>query len=146
MAKRKNIRIKTKYSTKYECMEKCRDYHGKTRLDLVFIRHISGEVYPDGSFELSSRSRAAALLEFKGKIIEEEDGVYMVGEIVSKHFAVSLLYICTLLVLIVSPLYIYSWGVFGILYMFFILGLLAINFLLMRFSDSLYDEIVRKVC
>lgn len=78
MTKRENITIKTKYETKQDCIENCRDIKRKTRLATTYSRQISGEVYTDGSFELSSRAKGSAMYEFRGIIKEEADGIYMV--------------------------------------------------------------------
>jgi hypothetical protein len=77
--RREDIVIKTKYKTKEDCMENWRDIASKTTLAVTYSRQISGQVYPDGRFEFSSRAKGRAMREFRGIIKEEADGAYMIG-------------------------------------------------------------------
>ena len=145
MPKRENISIKTKYKTKAECMENCRDVKRITRLSVTYSRQISGEVYPDGRFELSSRARGSAMFEFKGIIKEEADGIYMVGDIIKKPSAIKMVVGSIVLSMIVA---------FGLVmsmnpvFMFFALLFATmpwLNLWILNTSDNLYKDIVNKV-
>lgn len=145
MPKRENISIKTKYKTKADCMENCRDVKRITRLSLTYSRQITGEVYPDGRFELNSRARGNAMFEFKGIIKEEADGIYMVGDIIKKPSAIKMVVGSIVLSMIVA---------FGLVmtinpvFMFFALLFATIpwlNLWILNNSDDLYKDIVNKV-
>lgn len=145
MPKRDNISIKTKYSTKTDCMEHYRDVKRTTRLSLTYSRQISGEVYPDGRFVLSSRARGSAMFLFKGVIKEETDGVYMVGDIIKKPSAIKMVYGSIILSMMLA---------FGLILtmnpVFMLFGLLFatipwLNLWILNTSDNLYKDIVNKV-
>lgn len=139
------LRIKTKYETKEECLEQCRDHKGWTRFDWMIIMKISGEVYPDGSFELTAMARAGACQIFRGRIKQEEDGIYMEGRITPKIFVKRFLIVCAVITALVSPIYVYYLGWWGTVFMLAVFSVIAWNFALMYFSESLKKQIIRKV-
>lgn len=145
MTKRENITIKTKYKTKQDCIENCRDIKRKTRLAVTYSRQISGEVYPDGSFELSSRAKGSAMYEFRGIIKEEVDGVYMVGDIIKKSFALKVIYISIALATIFAIVLIMSMNPVFILFAVLFAVVPWLNLVIINYSDYLYKDIVRKV-
>jgi len=142
---RENISIKTKYQTKTECMENCRDIKKKTKLATTYSRQISGEVYADGRFELSSMAKGSSMYEFKGIIKEESDGVYMVGDIIKKPFALKMIYgsiaISTImaigLAMTMNPVFIF----FAVLFV----TVPWLNLIIINKSDYLYRDIINKV-
>lgn len=67
MSKRKIIKIKTKYRTKEECINNCRDIKRKTFMCGV-SKSISGEVNTNGTFKLSSTRKKSGMFEFIGAI------------------------------------------------------------------------------
>jgi hypothetical protein len=145
MPKRENIVIKTKYKTKSECIEKCRDFKGKTKLVISLSRQISGEVFPDGRFELSSRAKGSAMYEFKGMIKEEEGCVYMVGEIIPKLFTLRIIYLSIVLGIIMAMVFIITMGTVGILFALLFATVPWLNLIAISRGDYLYKEIIRKV-
>lgn len=145
MKKRENITIKTKYETKQDCIENCRDIKRKTRLATTYSRQISGEVYPDGSFELSSTAKGSAMYEFKGMIKEEADGVYMVGDIIKKSFALKVIYVSITLSTLFAIVLIMTMNPVFILFAVLFAVVPWLNLIVINYSDYLYKDIVRKV-
>ncbi|TCO72187.1 hypothetical protein [Marinisporobacter balticus] len=152
MAKRKDIEIKTKYSTLQELVSNCRDIKKKTIYSTKGLgkAQISGEVYADGRFELSSTKDGGSSFEFIGKAEEREDGVYMVGEIKPKGSSVGMAYMVgivgVILGLFLMLILMYKGGKSQALVMglaFFLAPVL--NILHLKRSDALYEDIIRKV-
>lgn len=145
MPKRNNISIKTKYKTKEECMENCRDVKGKTILATTYSRQISGEVYPDGSFVLSSRAKGSAMFEFKGVIREEEDGVYMQGDIIKKPSAIKIVYGSILISTVIAIAMVLTMNPVFILFAVLFATMPWLNLMIINKSDFLYKDILNKV-
>lgn len=145
MPKRENIEIKTKYRTKSECIENCRDVKRKTKLGTTFSRQISGEVFPDGRFELSSRAKGSFMYEFKGIIKEEPDGVYMLGDIILKSSALKIIYTYIILGTVIAFVLIMTMNVVEILFGLLFATVPWLNLLAIKRSDYLYKDIIRKV-
>ncbi len=145
MPKRKNIVIKTKYKSKSECIEECRDIKNKTIMAMNLNRKISGSMTPDGRFELSSRAKVAAMYEFIGYVEENSDGVFMVGDIQAKKLQKTLILISIVLFSLLGMGFILTFDpvmlFIGVLFMI----VPWINFIIMKQSDALYKEIIRKV-
>lgn len=139
------IIIKTKYKTKAECIQKCRDFSGKTNYDWIIQKKFSGGVYPNGRFELSAMSGAGANQIFMGQIIESDAGVFMEGMITPKIFVKKFLKTSAVLTAIVTPIYIYTQHWLGALFMFFVFCLIIWNYVLTYFSESLQKQITKKV-
>lgn len=145
MPQRKAIKIKTKYMTKDDCMENCRDITRKTRLSTNYSRQISGEVYPDGSFVLSSRAKGSSMFEFKGMIQEEDDGVYMIGDIKKKAIATYIVYLSIIISEIIALSLVMTLNPVFILFALFFFTLPWLNLIYLSRSDSLYKDLVNKV-
>lgn len=145
LAHRKDIIIKTKYSSKYECMENCRDINKKTIMAMSLSRAISGTVSDTGEFCLSSRSKGAAMFEFIGEIEENKDGVFMVGEIQPKPYQVKLIYFMTILFTLMGFGFVLSFEPVLVLFGIFFMIIPWINIIALKTSDHLYKLIKRKV-
>lgn len=144
MIHRENVSIKTKYETREECIENLVDHNKKTYLSL-FLRQISGHMNQEGEFEVSSRYNAGAFFEFNGKVAEDDDGIYLKGDIRVKKFIKVFTILCTIMVFVVSPVYIIAWKSFGIFFMIFILVDIGVLWAQLKYSDALYQDILRKV-
>lgn len=154
MPKRKNIEIKTRYEAIEDLINNCRDIKRETTWGgggLIARAKISGEVYSDGSFELSSTKQHGNMFEFIGKAEERLDGIYMVGEIKLRGLHSGLAYMTSIMGII--------FGVFmmlicinqGSVVQGLVLGLWfflvpVLNILIIKCSDKLYRDIIRKVC
>lgn len=141
----KHVEIKTHYKNKNDCIMSCLDHHGKTYLAWFFNKDISGVVDEKGNFELSSRSGAAALQVFCGKILEREDGIYMVGEIKPKPFIKKLLLLFSAILILTAPVYIIEWKIWGIVYELIFFAIIFINYRMMYRFDMLFRRIYKKV-
>lgn len=93
MTYRENISIKTKYITIEDCRQNCVDIEG-TRL---FARSLTSKLFgvfqEDNTFLISSEAKVAFNYEFKGKIVEKTDGIYMEGRISQKNRSRYIVYI-----------------------------------------------------
>ncbi len=146
MAHRKDIVIKTKYGSKQECIEECRDIKKKTIMAMSFNSSISGTVSEFGEFNLSSRAKGgAAMFEFTGQIEEDSDGVFMVGEINPKKLQARLIYGMIVLFTIAGLGFIITFN--PVLMLFGVLSLIVpwLNFAALKYSDHLYKIIIKKV-
>ena len=145
MAKRKDVIIKTKYESKEDCIENCRDIKSKTVMAMSLNRKISGTMTTGGQFVLSSRSKGAAMFEFKGHVEENRDGVFMVGDIAPKSFQVKLIYTSVIIMMLAGAAMMLTFNpvllLFGVLFMVIPWA----NVLAMKYSDHLYNVIVKKV-
>ena len=145
MTHRKHVEIKTKYQTKNECLENCRDIKKSIVLPIPFSRKIYGQVFDDYTFTLSSRGKTGAVaLKYVGHIESRDDGIYMSGDITVKPFYKILLYVLGISFILA--------GVFitliGMLYLQLVgILLIAIGwyyiFLLTK-SDILYRDLIKK--
>jgi hypothetical protein len=147
MVKRNNVAIKTKYNTTQECLEQCRDYKGDTIFAGAFSKGISGSVASDGHFVLSSRKRYENLFEFIGRVEQREDGIYMVGDIKPRSFAIYSSYFGIVLGFVIGVVTIFFSTAENDLRLFgFVMILLPwINTVILRKSDSLYTDLINKV-
>lgn len=142
MFKEKYTEIRTKYLTKEDCMNNCRDITRMTSMARSFSRKICGEVHSDGSFKLSSTNKVSNMFEFTGTIEERQDGIYMAGEIMPRSLHKMLAYIGVGMGLI--------FGIILVLVNDSLVGLIIslfpwINILIMKYSNSLSKDIIRKV-
>ena len=140
-----DIVIKTKYTSKQECINNCLDHQGKTYLTWVFNYSITGIIDDKGHFEISCMSRAAAMQEFIGDIVEKEDGVYMIGKIIPKPFTMRSLIVLTTILVIIAPIYVLKLGFVGLMVMVITCSILGINYYMMLKTDSLFNRISKKV-
>jgi hypothetical protein len=144
MTHRNDVEIKTHYETKKLCIENLIDHKKKTFFAL-FLRQISGVMTDNGDFEISSRYNSGSFFEFKGHVVEEVDGIYLKGHIEGKKDFKKYLTIITLLCILASPVYIIAWGIYGILFMSFILIDILIIWWYFKYGDALYKDILRKL-
>lgn len=145
LPKRNDISIKTKYNTKEECMENCRDVKGKPILATTYSRQISGEVFPDGNFVLSSRAKGSSMFEFKGIISEEADGVYMKGDIVKKSSSIRIVYGSILISTLIAIAMVMTMNPVFILFAILFATIPWLNLIIINKSDFLYNDILNKV-
>lgn len=144
MAYRKDVHIKTNYQTKADCIEELVDHKKKTFFAL-FLRQISGLMTDEGEFEISSRFNAGAFFEYKGRVVEETDGIYLKGHMAVKRSMKIFIIILAILLIPASPVYIFAWGFWGILFMVFMFIDVAVIFGCFKYSDALYKDVMRKL-
>lgn len=145
MVYRDNISIKTKFETIDECRENCIDKTGKVIFASSMGKSLIGNIQEDNSFLIGSNQKSVALHEFIGVIVQEEDGIYMKGDIRPRLFSKIFIYFSVLLGLAFGIGMILTWSpvlmIFGLVFMI----VPSLNIVFMNKSNALYDKITRKV-
>ena len=67
--------------TKTEVIEKLEELIEKGNKSFLAFRALTGHIDPDGSFEISCRGRGSSLSQFRGQVIETDQGVCLKGVI-----------------------------------------------------------------
>jgi hypothetical protein len=88
-----HFEMKTNYESIEEAVEKVAQLIENSKKTLVAMNLLTGEIKLGGEFILSSKARGAAMSEFIGKIVQREDGVYLVGIIQPKESAMKRFYL-----------------------------------------------------
>ena len=67
--------------TKIEVIEKLEELIKKGNKSLLAYRALTGHIEPDGSFVISCKGRGSSLSQFRGNVIETDQGVCLDGVI-----------------------------------------------------------------
>jgi hypothetical protein len=146
MAHRKNLVIKTKYKSISECKENCRDIPKKRTLPVPASGKIYGVVYDDGSVRLSSRkAKTSVIFEFNGSIEARDDGIYLVGEIRPKTYQKWIMIGFSFIFHLIGLVFIWTGEAGGIVSGILIVACAWTYIFYLKFGDSLYIDLIRKV-